>query len=34
MIGNLDIKPFYPFEPKMSEVFNNVLPSESDVIGF
>lgn len=33
-IGYLDIKPIYPFVTTMFEVFNNVLPSESDVIEF
>ncbi len=33
-IGYLDIKPIYPFIPTTPKVFNNVLPSESDVIEF
>lgn len=32
--GHLDERPIVPFEPTMSEEFQNVLPSESDVISF
>lgn len=33
-IGYLDLDPIYPFVPTMSEVQNNVLPAESDLIEF
>jgi murein DD-endopeptidase MepM/ murein hydrolase activator NlpD len=33
-IGYLDESPIYPFVPTMSEIYNNVIPSESDVIEF
>lgn len=33
-VGYLDLNPIYPFEPTETEVFNNTIPSESDVIEF